>query len=186
MQLPSGHPFAVFKHCPRCGESGFTSKSIKSMKCPVCGLEWFYNPAPAVIAIITNSQDRILFTKRKYDPGAALLDLPGGFVDINETSEEALMREIREETGLTLQHFEYLLSLPNQYFYNDLLYYTLDNVFLCKVDNIAQMKPDDDVSELLFLKVQNIVLKQIALNSVRNLIGKIQTEDKLRQKIFQG
>ncbi|HQB47614.1 MAG TPA: NUDIX domain-containing protein [Bacteroidales bacterium] len=185
MQLPSEHPFVVFKYCPRCGENGFTSVSIKSMKCPVCGLEWFYNPAPAVMAIIPNSKGEILFSKRKYDPGAAMLDLPGGFVDINETSEEALIREVEEETGLVVQYFEYLFSLPNQYFYNDLLYYTLDNVFLCSIENFDQMKPDDDVSELLFLEVQKIALRQIALFSVRNLVGKIQKEEKLKQKIFR-
>ena len=59
------------------------------------------------------------------------------------------------------------------------------DAFPIAIENFDQMRPDDDVSELLFLEVQKIALRQIALFSVRNLVGKIQKEEKLKQKIFR-
>jgi ADP-ribose pyrophosphatase YjhB (NUDIX family) len=57
----------------------------------------------AVDAII-NYRGKIVLIKRKnYPSGWAL---PGGFVEYGETVEEAVMREAKEETGLTLSHLK--------------------------------------------------------------------------------
>ena len=48
------------------------------------------------------------------------LDLPGGFVDNNENAEQGMVREILEETGLTIDSADvtYLFSIPNVYHYS--------------------------------------------------------------------
>jgi 8-oxo-dGTP diphosphatase len=45
---------------------------------------------------------RILLVRRARDPGRDLFSLPGGVVEAGETLAEAVMREVREETGLTV------------------------------------------------------------------------------------
>lgn len=55
----------------------------------------YKNPIPTVDAIIQRGSD-ILLIKRKKDPFKNMLALPGGFVNENETVEEAIIREIRE------------------------------------------------------------------------------------------
>ena len=67
-------------------------------------------PAYSVDAvIISQSEQKILLIKRKYNPFAGKWAFPGGFMDMNETPEEAIIRELEEETGLkniALQQFK--------------------------------------------------------------------------------
>jgi 8-oxo-dGTP diphosphatase len=58
---------------------------------------------PCVGAIIVDELGRLLLIKRGHDPGAGLWSIPGGRVEPGETDAEALVRELREETGLTVK-----------------------------------------------------------------------------------
>jgi 8-oxo-dGTP diphosphatase len=55
---------------------------------------------PCVGAIITDRSGRLLLVQRGHDPGKGLWSVPGGRVEPGETDEEAVIREVREETGL--------------------------------------------------------------------------------------
>jgi 8-oxo-dGTP diphosphatase len=54
-------------------------------------------------AVIQDEQGRLLLIKRGHEPGAGLWSLPGGRVEPGETDAEALVREMREETGLVVR-----------------------------------------------------------------------------------
>ncbi|HLN68477.1 MAG TPA: NUDIX domain-containing protein [Streptosporangiaceae bacterium] len=54
-------------------------------------------------AVIKDGRGRLLLIKRGHAPGAGLWSLPGGRIEPGETDAEALVREIREETGLTIE-----------------------------------------------------------------------------------
>jgi 8-oxo-dGTP diphosphatase len=58
---------------------------------------------PCVGAVITDSHGRLLLIKRGHEPGAGLWSLPGGRIEPGETDAEALVREMLEETGLTVE-----------------------------------------------------------------------------------
>jgi 8-oxo-dGTP diphosphatase len=58
---------------------------------------------PCVGAVIKDDQGRLLLIKRGHEPGAGLWSLPGGRIEPGETDAEALVREMREETGLAVQ-----------------------------------------------------------------------------------
>ena len=58
---------------------------------------------PCVGAVIKDDQGRLLLIKRGHEPGAGLWSVPGGRVEPGETDSEALVREMREETGLAVQ-----------------------------------------------------------------------------------
>jgi 8-oxo-dGTP diphosphatase len=53
-------------------------------------------------AVIKDAQGRLLLIKRGHAPGAGLWSLPGGRIEPGETDTQALLREIREETGLVI------------------------------------------------------------------------------------
>src|ERR1039458_2879297 len=58
---------------------------------------------PCVGAVVTDSPGRLLLIKRGHEPGAGLWSLPGGRIEPGETDAEALVREMLEETGLTVE-----------------------------------------------------------------------------------
>jgi 8-oxo-dGTP diphosphatase len=58
---------------------------------------------PCVGAVIKDDQGRLLLIKRGHEPGAGLWSLPGGRIEPGETDAQALVREMREETGLEVQ-----------------------------------------------------------------------------------
>jgi len=58
---------------------------------------------PCVGAIITDAGGRLLLIKRGHEPGKGLWSIPGGRVEPGETDEQAVIREVREETGLVVQ-----------------------------------------------------------------------------------
>jgi 8-oxo-dGTP diphosphatase len=55
---------------------------------------------PCVGAIIRDGSERLLLIRRGHEPGAGLWSIPGGRVEPGETDAQALVRELREETGL--------------------------------------------------------------------------------------
>ncbi|MFX0068293.1 MAG: NUDIX hydrolase [Promethearchaeota archaeon] len=59
-------------------------------------------PLVGVAALIVD-QGRVLLVKRKYDPGKGLWSLPGGLINLGEKIEDALVREVQEETGLKVE-----------------------------------------------------------------------------------
>jgi 8-oxo-dGTP diphosphatase len=58
---------------------------------------------PCVGAVIKDDRGRLLLIRRGHAPGAGLWSLPGGRIEPGETDAEALVREMREETGLAVE-----------------------------------------------------------------------------------
>ena len=69
-------------------------------------------PRPAYTvdaAIIARKERKILLIRRKHEPFAGKWAFPGGFMDMDETPEEAIVRELEEEThlkGIVLSQFK--------------------------------------------------------------------------------
>ena len=58
---------------------------------------------PCVGAVVTDERGRLLMIKRGHEPAAGLWSIPGGRIEPGETDAEALVREMLEETGLTVE-----------------------------------------------------------------------------------
>jgi ADP-ribose pyrophosphatase YjhB (NUDIX family) len=82
--------------CPRCGAAA-TVRFPRSLHCESCGYAAFYNPKPVGCAIAREPDGRVWLARRGYEPGKGLWSMPGGFVDLGETVEAAIVREIEEE-----------------------------------------------------------------------------------------
>ena len=164
------HVLEKFKYCPVCGSKHFIEQSEKSKLCESCGFEYFLNPSSAVAAFIMNDKGELLVTRRKFDPGRGTLDLPGGFCDIGETIEEALAREVEEETNLIIKEKHYFCSLPNKYRYSGFDIPTLDTFFVCKVEDEAKLRPADDVAEAVWTPLKDIHTEQFGLRSIRQAL----------------
>ncbi len=168
------HPFQRFQYCPSCGSRSFASKDDKSMQCGQCGFRYFINEAAAVVALIRNENREFLFTIRKNDPARGMLDFPGGFVDLGETAEQAVVREIKEELNLDVTTVSFFGSFPNQYLYGGLLYFTLDLVFECEVASFGSIQATDDVSDFQFMDIQKVDIDSVGLNSIKTVVAKLK------------
>ncbi len=172
------HPLQQFQFCPKCGSEHFLEHNEKSKKCSDCGFIYYFNSSAAVVAVIENSKGEILVARRAKDPAKDTLDLPGGFIDMYETAEEAVAREIKEETGLLINSCEYLFSIPNIYLYSGFEVHTVDIFFKCRVKEFNHLTAQDDVSELLFIAYNRINPADFGLISIRKGIEKLLSENK--------
>lgn len=169
------HYLEKFKFCPVCGSAHFNENDFKSKRCADCGFTYYFNAAAATVAIIENEKGEFLVCRRACEPAKGTLDLIGGFVDPGETSEEAITREILEETtvdinALNLQgddKLTYLFSGPNTYNFSNLLVHTTDAFFHVRIPSSTPIKALDDVAETFWIKREDVVFEEIGLDSVR-------------------
>ncbi|NDV60022.1 NUDIX domain-containing protein [Bacteroides sp. 519] len=161
------HPFEQFNYCPKCGSSAFVIRNEKAKQCNDCGFVYYFNPSAATVAFILNAKNELLVCRRAKDPAKGTLDLPGGFVDMFETGEESIIREVKEETGLVVKEAIYQFSLPNLYVYSGFEVHTLDMFFLCKIDDTSHIKAMDDVAECFFIPLNQINPAEFGLTSIR-------------------
>jgi len=165
------HFLALFTHCPACGSTKFVQNNEKSKRCESCGYVFYINASAAVAAFIVNENNELLVCIRAKEPEKGTFDLPGGFVDFNESAEQALIREIAEELNAIVIDSTYLFSLPNQYEYSRLTVPTLDMFYECKLDNTSNLKPSDDVEDCFFIPLKDIKPVLFGLNSVRKAVS---------------
>lgn len=98
------------RYCGRCGSELAHDKKERMMRCDHCGNMVFPKISPAVIVGVTDG-DRLLMTKysgRIYKKYA----LVAGFVEIGETIEETVKREVLEEVGVRVKNIRYYKSQP--------------------------------------------------------------------------
>lgn len=161
------HPLSQFRFCPKCGSKNFDEKNEKSKHCSDCGFTYYFNSSAAVVAIIENAAGEILVATRAKEPAKGTLDLPGGFVDMHESAEEAVCREVHEETGLRTNSVQYLFSIPNIYQYSGFEVHTVDMFFRCKIDDFSELLAQDDVSALQFIAPGKLNPADFGLDSIR-------------------
>ena len=171
------HPLAQFRFCPKCGSSHFEEHNQKSKHCADCGFTYYFNPSAATVALIENERGEWCVVRRAKEPAKGTLDLPGGFSDCFETSEEGVAREVLEETGLTVRRVEFLFSLPNQYLYSGFLVHTIDMFYRCYADtSTAHAHAADDAAELLWVRPEDLHPEDFGLASVRAGVEKLLNE----------
>ncbi len=98
------------RFCGRCASAMTESRIERALVCPSCGQIEYPKISPAVIVAITDG-DRLLMSRYRDRPyrGYALI---AGFVEIGETFEETVRREVMEEVGLKVKHIRYFKSQP--------------------------------------------------------------------------
>lgn len=157
----------LFRFCPVCGSGSFAENDGSSKRCGACGFVYYFNPRASVAVFIVNEKGELLVGRRAKNPAKGTLDLPGGFTEYGETAEDAVRREVREETGLDVRAGRYLFSLPNVYPYSGLDVHTMDLFFECRIDSAERLSAMDDVAELFFVPVRNLNPERFGLASIR-------------------
>jgi NAD+ diphosphatase len=104
------------RRCPRCGGVVEPRQAGHVLHCPDCGRDQFPRSDPAVIMIVTDgepgtAEERALLGRNSAWPENRFSTL-AGFVEPGETMEDAVRREVQEETGVVVGEVEYFGSQP--------------------------------------------------------------------------
>jgi len=96
--------------CGRCGSQTRTHATERAKECTRCGLLHFPRLAPAIIVLIQRDREVLLARARRFE--TPMYSTLAGFVEPGETLEEAVVREVREESGITVKEIRYFGSQP--------------------------------------------------------------------------
>ena len=120
------------------------------------------NPTPTVDAIIHNDKNQILLIKRGNDPFKDHLSLPGGFVNYGERVEDALKREVKEESSLNVEPLEILgvYSEPTR----DPRGHIMSVVFICLTVDDLSGKAGDDAKEMHWINLSEFEKLDLAFD----------------------
>lgn len=165
------HPLHSFIYCPECGAKTFVEQNEKAKKCTTCGFVYYFNPSSAVACFIRNPEGELLLVRRAKEPARGTLDLPGGFVDMYESAEDAVRREVKEETGLAITECRYLFSIPNIYPYCGFEVHTVDLFFECTADSFEGVRAEDDAAEICIMPPEKVDPAEFGLQSIRKAVA---------------
>ena len=159
---------AYLEYCSNCGlknKNGYIDGNIR-FHCSECKTIHYENPKPTATLICPNGNS-ILLGKRAYSPGKGEWGLPGGFMELNETLEQAAIRELKEETNLKGK-VNHILGTCSHYgsVFGDVL---LIGLIVDLQNDLSLMKAGDDVSELQFFNINK--LPKLAFECHRKIVS---------------
>lgn len=161
-------PTELFRFCPRCGAARPDDNVGQTpLRCPACGLHFYFNPTVAGACFIFRPDGRTLFIRRAKEPSAGKLGVPGGFIDFGESAEDGTRREVREEVGLEVTNLRFITSFPNLYSYRDVQYPVVDLYFRADAVDPDAAQPLDAVRSVEWRHLAEIPDAEMAFDSMR-------------------
>lgn len=143
-----------YRYCYHCGTRTISKQIDGRLRdfCKKCQLPLYENPIPSVAVVVANQQGELLLVRRSVEPGIGEWCLPGGFIEIGETPQEAVARELKEELGIDIQSPQ-LLDVGSHLngYYGDVLIIG----FTLQIDEKLKIIPGDDVSEAVYFSIEN-------------------------------
>jgi NAD+ diphosphatase len=96
--------------CGRCGAGLTLRRDVRAKECGRCGLLVFPRISPAVIVLVERGDLVLLARAARFTDG--FYSVLAGFVEPGESLEEAVSREVEEETAITVKDIQYFGSQP--------------------------------------------------------------------------
>jgi NAD+ diphosphatase len=97
-------------YCGRCGAKTRQLSTERAKVCPACTLITYPRLSPAIIVLVRNGDTILLARSPRFPPGVH--SVIAGFVEPGEQLEHAVCREVREETGISVENIRYFGSEP--------------------------------------------------------------------------
>lgn len=97
-------PHLTFTYCPRCATALIEKEmhTIRRLFCPGC--QYIYYPQPKLVALVViEHEEKLLLLKRNIEPARGLWNFCGGYIELGETVQEAVIREAKEEANIDIQ-----------------------------------------------------------------------------------
>jgi|SRR3989344_1474520 len=93
-----------YKYCPNC-KTELKRKlrdNVSRICCSNCDFIFWNNPRP-VVSVVIHKDEEVLMLKRAKEPFKEYWVLPGGYINVEETPEEAVSREVKEEANIEIR-----------------------------------------------------------------------------------
>lgn len=161
------HPSVHFHYCPCCGAAR-ESSALPQVFCSACGFTFFVSVTCGCAAFLERPDGKVLFIRRAKEPSKGMLSIPGGFVDVNESAEDGLRREFREEVGFEPMQLEFLCTHPNSYHYKGITYPVIDIFFKARGSGEEHAQALDAVDEVSWLNPSSVNPGDLAFPSLRH------------------
>lgn len=142
-----------WRYCPRCASP--LEIADGAANCAACGSVYYANAAPTASALILDGEGSVLIARRAIEPYKGMWDMVGGFLHEQELPEQALLREVEEETGLTVLLGPYVGTYVDRYGDGGDAITTLNLVFEAIAAN-REPRPADDVAELRWFRLDDL------------------------------
>jgi len=162
------------RYCPACAGT-LTQNRRPPLICKQCGFHFYYDPHVSAAVILRDTKNRILLLKRKSNPKKGFWHLPGGFIEINESAEDALRREVKEEIGAHMENVRYLGSFTNRYFDGGINYHTITIFFTADIKRMRFTR-NDETDTIAFFAPKDIPFAAIAFGGVRQALMQFRKE----------
>lgn len=148
------------KFCHLCGSRYISSKQ-QPWHCSGCGNLSYLVSSPTAEIALFNEKGEVLLAKRGIEPNKGKYDLPGGFLNLDEIVEDAVVREVKEELGLEhgidYETPRFVLSwCGDSYRFSVETLHTLNMVFAAKLIGVPSITPQDDVAGFMFVSVEEL------------------------------
>ena len=155
------------RYCNRCGGKTHPKEGEWSQECSQCQHRSYPVISPCIIVAIRKKEEILLVRHRRYGVESTLHTVIAGFVEPGESAEQAVVREVKEETGIGVTNVRYqcsqswpfphslMLGFHADYLEGDLL---LDQKELCdggwfSVTNLPDLPPEFTISRRLVDKL---------------------------------
>lgn len=155
-----------YRFCPVC--AGPLAKRLlkvgepERLVCTVCGFVFYIDPKLAVLALVPYHGGLVL-VRRAIEPGYGLWVAPGGFVDVGERVEEAVVRETLEEANLVVRVVELLKVHSSRHSRTVVLSYLTEYVS-------GEPAAGDEELEVRVFTEEETPWEQIAFSSTREAL----------------
>ena len=163
----------AWQWCPRCRAE--LERGERKVTCPACGFVGYANSQPTASAVVLDDDGRILLARRAGPPHEGKWDLPGGFLEEGEHPLAAVVRELREETGLEIEPLELAAIEVDVYGEGDDAPATLNLYWTARATG-GEPSAADDVSELRWFRPDELPPdEEIAFTNVSRVLAQFRT-----------
>lgn len=161
----------TFDFCPKCGHRLENTKcgDDECKVCPSCKKHYGSSPFPVVVVLVVNEDNEILLLKQNYITSEKWTVVTGYMTD-GETVEEAVIREVGEETGQTIMEMKYVSS----YYFEPKQLIMLGFIAHVKKVRFGSSEEVDElkwfmIEEVMMLSLERIIAQGCILMRVENL-----------------
>lgn len=109
------------QYCAACGGTLVAISEERYKACGQCQAHYYPPVSPCVIVLVSKGDEVLLARSPRHKPG--MFTLLAGFVEPGETVEQALAREVYEESGVRVRNLQYIASQPWPFAHNLMLGY---------------------------------------------------------------